>query len=92
MLRVKDTVKDCGRETQILCLTGRGANYIPDDLIQQMDATMRYCTDQHYLALKGMFSGKDYRKTYTKPISEAFLDLRRLIGDVISDKVGDLAD
>ena len=45
VLRVKDTVRDCGRATQILCLMNNGAVYIPDDVIQELEAIMMHYSD-----------------------------------------------
>lgn len=86
VFNVKETVKDCGKSTQILCLTDRGAIYISEDLIQEMEALIMHHSQWQSNLLGRLFGGNGYDAPSLHPTQQAFARLHQSIRDMISPK------
>lgn len=80
---VKDTVKDCGRSTQIICLTQHGTVYIPDGIIQELEAIVMHHSQWRTLLLQHLFSGFEIDMSLNGE-KKTFARLRQSINDTIS--------
>ncbi len=84
VLRVKETVRDCGRATQIACLINNGVVYVPDDLIQELEGVMMQYSDWNYDLLYRMFAHQKDNLASLGKIKDALSKLRQSIRETIS--------